>query len=312
MDGRILITGASGFIGRALVPVLRQIGIPIRVAVRPGSELPQWPGVEITRVGDFNQPIDWASVVEGADRVVHLAGIAHAENSNYSAADYHRVNVAATGALAQASVRAGVKRFVFMSSIRAQSAASAVKVLTEDDVPNPTDDYGRAKLTAEAELRAAGVPHTILRPVVVYGPNAKSNIARLARLAALPLPLPFAGFHNRRSLLGIDNLIAAISFALMSPAAIDQTFIVADPDPLGLADIIATLRVASGRSPLLFDLPPQFIALGLKMIGRGDLWDRIGGNLQADPRKLIAAGWAPAHDARTGLAKMVQAGHLAR
>jgi nucleoside-diphosphate-sugar epimerase len=279
---RVLVTGASGFIGAPLVSALAASGM----AVEPAADR-RW-------------------LLDGADAVVHLAGIAHI-GSGVPEATYDQVNHVATAALAQRAAAAGVRRFVFMSSLRAQTGPSADHVLTERDEPRPTDAYGRSKLAAEAAVRAAGVPFTILRPALVHGPNVKGNLASLLRLARLPVPLPFASFTNRRSMVALDNLIAAVRFALESPAALGETFIVADPHPATFAEIVTILRTAMGRRPGLVPLPPALFARALALIGKRELWERLGGNLVADPGKLIAAGWRPVVDTAAGLTAMAQA-----
>jgi nucleoside-diphosphate-sugar epimerase len=304
LSERILVTGASGFVGRRLVGALTEAGQAVRAATRQPTTPADFPGAEAVTLPDLRQPVDWAAALAGIDRVVHLAGIVHADPRAYSADLYHRVNCAATAELAKAAARAGVRRFVYISSIRAQSAATADHALMENDQPHPTEDYGRSKLMAEAAVRAAGVPYTILRPAVIYGPRVASNIASLLRLTATPLPLPFGAFRNRRSLLGIDNLIAAIRFALDSLVAAGETYMVADPDPLTLAEIVAAMR--ADRRPGLFSLPPRLFEVVLKCLGRVDVWDRIGGTLVVDPAKLIAAGLKPVSDTRTGLAAMAR------
>lgn len=302
----VLVTGASGFIGRALVEALARQGGPVRAAVRQSAAASFPRGVETVRHGDLAEPIDWAPLLGGIEAVVHFAGIAH--SSGVPEGLYDRINRDATAALAQAAARAGVQRFVFASSIRAQSGPTAGHVLTEEDVPRPNDAYGRSKLAAEAAVRAAGTPFTILRPVVVYGPGVKANVASLVRLAASPWPLPFAAFTSRRSLLAVENLISAIAFALHTPSAVNETYIVADSEPVTLADIVTALRAGMGRRPRLVRVPPVLFERALTLIGRGDLWERLGGALVADPGKLIAAGWQPAVATRAGLAELGRTG----
>ena len=186
------------------------------------------PGVEVAALPDLANPVDWAPLVAGMDAVVHLAGIAHV-GPDIAEETYDRVNQRGDRRTCRAAAAAGVRRFVFMSSIRAQAGAAADQPLTEADAPRPTDAYGRSKLAAEGAVRAAGVPYTILRPALVYGPGVKGNLASLMRLAALPVPLPFGAFANRRSLLALDNLIAAVRFALEDARAANETYIVADP-----------------------------------------------------------------------------------
>ncbi len=303
----ILVTGATGFIGRALITALAKDDCSLRAAVRrePPYSFPR--GVEVFRHGDLAQAVDWRPAFEDVDCVLHLAAIAHI-GSGVTAELYERVNRAATDELAKAAAEAGIGNFIFVSSLRAQTGPSADHVVIEQDPPAPTDAYGRSKLAAEAALRASGVPFTILRPAVLYGPGAKGNVALLARVAALPGPLPLKSFANRRSMLGIDNFISAVKFVLSSPGAIGETYIVADPPPaLKLSEVIAALRAARGRRALLVPLPPALLERALRSLGRAGLWQRIGGELQADPGKLMAAGWRPTHDTRDGLAAMVQA-----
>jgi nucleoside-diphosphate-sugar epimerase len=302
---RVLVSGASGFIGSAVVAALARDGYTVRAAVRrPHLSFPA--GVEVVQHPDLAETFDWQPFLQGVDQVVHLAGIAHTRGAD--AASYDRINRLATARLATAAVRAGIKHFVFVSSIRAQSGPAADHALTERDDPAPTDAYGASKLAAEAAVRSSGVPFTILRPVLLYGPGVKGNLALLARAAATPLPLPVRDFGNRRSLLGIDNFVSALAFVLATPAAIGETYVVADPGiPPRLSDVFATLRQAKGRRALTLPMSPGYIELPLRLFRRVDLWHRIGGNLRVDAGKLIAAGWRPVHDTSGGLAAMVQA-----
>jgi nucleoside-diphosphate-sugar epimerase len=309
MSARILITGASGFVGRALVDALAGAGHRVRATTRRPGEAGFPAGVETVATHDYRQPVDWAPLLAGVDSVVHLAGIAHIGPA-IGEADYDRVVHAATAELAAACSKAGVRRLVFMSSVRAQSGPAAAGVLTENDAPRPTEAYGRAKLRAEAAVRAAGVPWTILRPAMVYGAGAKGNLALLLRLADSPWPLPFAGLANQRSLVSLDNLIAAVRIGLGADAAARQLYLVADPTPVTLPQIIAALRRGLGRAPRLYRVPPAVFARTFRLIGRGDVWERIGGSLVVDPGKLIAAGWQPDADTLGTLARI--AGQHAR
>jgi nucleoside-diphosphate-sugar epimerase len=302
---RLLITGASGFIGRAVVTAFAQERRALRAAMRRPPQPPFPPGVEIVRQPDLSQPLDWAPLLGGIDQVIHLAGIAH--TGGVAAQLYDRVNRQATAEFAAAAARAGARQFVFVSSIRAQSGPSADHALTERDAAEPIDAYGRSKLAAEEAVRSSGVPFTTLRPVLVYGPGVKGSFALLLRAARWPLPLPVNDFVNRRSLLGIDNLISALRFVISTPAAIGQTYVVADPGmPPRLADVTATIRKAQGRWPFVVPFPTYYLEIPLRMLRRGDLWESLGGNLRVDPGKLLAAGWQPAHDTQSGLAALVQ------
>ena len=191
---------------------------------------------------DLQGEIDWAPIIAGVDIVVHLAAIAH--RSDIDSEDYARANRLATASLARACQHQKIRRLIFMSSIGAQAGSAADHIVTKSDKPSPVTAYDRAKLAAEDEIRNSGVPFTILRPVVAYGPGAKANIALMTRIAALPVPLPFGSFHNRRSLVSIDNLAQAVVFCVDNPATENQTFIVADREPITFAEMLAALRTA--------------------------------------------------------------------
>lgn len=299
---KVLVTGASGTIGRPLIAALAAAGYGVRAAVRDQRARQFPPGVETVRVPDLAGPVDWPALLAGMDAVVHLAGVAHtglAENA------YDQVNHLATAALARAAAMTGIRRFVFVSSIRAQIGTHADRPLRESDPARPTEAYGRSKLAAEAAVRAAGAPFTILRPVLVYTPGAKGNLANLIRLAGSPLPLPFGRLVNRRSLLSVDNLIAAIRFALEGPRSENETFIVADPQAVSVAGIITICRGAMGRGPALLPVPPKLFATLFGLIGQGEKWDRLAGALEAPPTKLLAAGWRPVTDTNAGLTALI-------
>ncbi len=301
---RVLVTGASGFVGRALVNDLASGGYSVRAAMRQPADIFAR-NVEAVAVSDLTRPIEWRHLLNGMDAVVHLAGIAHV-GAPIAEGVYDRVNRLATAELAAAAQKAGT-RLIFASSIRAQSGPSSGRVLTEKDAPQPTDAYGRSKLAAEEAIRASNVPFTIFRPVLVYGANVKGNLASLLRLAQSPLPLPFGRFVNRRSILARDNLVSAIKFALVNDAMVHETYIVADPEPVTLPEMVATMRAAMGRGAGLVPIPPALIASAMRAIGKADLWDRLGGDMVAAPAKLIDAGWKPVAATRDGLAAMVQA-----
>lgn len=304
---RILVTGASGFIGRALVAAFSMSGHTVRAAVRRPPQPAFGSTVEVVGLADLAQPLDWRPLLAGTDAVVHLAGVG--QTSGVAGDLYDRINHLATARLAAAAAQAGVDRFVFVSSVRAQSGPAAAHTLTERDPAEPGDDYGRSKLAAEAAVRASGVPFTILRPVLVYGPAVTGNFALLMRIAASPLPLPLRNFDNRRSLLALDNFVSAIDFVLTASAAIGETYLVADPGPAPrLSEVITTLREARGRRPLLLPMPPVLFKTALRMLRRADVWERLGGDLVVDSGKLAADGWRPAHDTRSGLAAFARAG----
>jgi UDP-glucose 4-epimerase len=298
---RVLVTGATGFVGRLLVPALAQRGWTVRAAMRDnqGARFPS--AIEIARHGDLSGQIDWSPLVEGCSTIVHLAGIAHSEG--VPPEQHDRVNRRATEKLVDAATRAGAGRFILVSSIRAQSGPSADHTLRETDEARPTDIYGRSKLAAETAVRASNVDYVILRPVVIYGPGVKGNLAALARLAASPLPLPFGAMRNRRSLLDVRSLIDAIDLALQMPAMTRETFIVADRDPISFRDLVAALRRGLKRPPRLVSVPLPVLRAALRALGRRRDLERLDGELIADPTKLIATGWQPTIDTAAALAQ---------
>jgi len=178
--------------------------------------------------------------------------------------------------------------------------------VTEADEPRPTDPYGRSKLAAERAVQRCGVAFTILRPVLVYGAGVKGNLRALMRLAALPVPLPFGALAARRSLVSLANLVAAIGFVLRHDTCAGETYVVADPAPVTIAEIVAALRYGMGRKPGLVAVPPPLLRLTLVAVGRGASWDQINGALVAEPRKLLAAGWRPERDTGDALAAMTR------
>jgi UDP-glucose 4-epimerase len=304
MKGRVLVTGASGFIGKRLVAALAKDGWLVRAAARDPSLLTA-AGVEAARMPDLTQSGDWSQVLDGVTHVVHLAGIAHAPGILPDAA-YARINAEVVGEFAEAA-RGKVERFVFMSSVRAQAGLSADRPITEQEPPAPTDAYGRAKLAAEGFLAESGVPFAVLRPAVVYGKGVKGNIAALATLARTAMPLPFGGLTNRRSLLALDNLVSAVALVLEAEAARNETFLVADKEPISVADLVAAMREGLGRSPHLVKMPLGGVKRLLKTVGREADWERIAGDFVVDASKLIAIGWRPEVETRAGIARMMRA-----
>jgi UDP-glucose 4-epimerase len=306
VTGRILVTGATGFIGRHLVPALSSRGFHVRAAVRQhGRSFAFGPEVEIAPLGDLRSEVNWRPLVAGMHAVVHLAGIAHTGPA--VARDvYERVNRLAVRDLSQAA-RAVGSRLIFLSSVRAQAGATAPAILTEDTKPEPSDDYGRAKLEAERDIAAIGGRFVILRPVLVYGPGVAGNMGALLRLARLPFPLPFGSVHNARSLLAIENLIEAIALCATSESALAGTFLVADDASLSLPAMISSLRWGAGRRPGIFPVPTPLLAIATRALGKADAWRRMAGNLVVSTERIKSIGYAPVvttHDALAAMARL--------
>ena len=299
----IALTGATGFIGRHLLKELPKRGYRVRVLLRRPTALP--PEATGAVVGDLARPQNMAAALSGADAVIHSAGLAHGM-SGLPEDDYRVLNTEATVGLARAAERAGAKRFVFLSSIRAQTGPVADGVLTEAQDAAPTDPYGRSKLAAEEGLAQLGLDWVALRPVLVYGPGVKGNMAALVRLARSPYPLPFGALSATRSLLALDNLVGAVDVALSAPGSLRRPLIVADPQALSVADMLAALREGLGRRPGLIPVPPRLIALAFRAIRRTEQLERLAGSLVASPAALQGLGWVPEVETRAGLAALAR------
>jgi nucleoside-diphosphate-sugar epimerase len=305
MTRRVLLTGASGFIGRGLIGPLAKQGFKVRAASRNPDNIASGSEVERVAMPDLSRPANWSGLLAGTTHVVHLAGIAHAPGLVPDGL-YHRINAEAVGELAE-QARGTVERFVFVSSVRAQAGLSADHAISEQDAPQPTDVYGRAKLDAERLVAASGVGYTVLRPAVVYGKGVKGNIATLATLAKTPMPLPFAGLDNHRSLLALDNLVSAIAHVLTAGTARNETFLVADTEPITIADLVSAMREGLGRSPHLVKVPARAVMRLMKSFGKEADWERISGKFVVDVAKLRGTGWKPRVETRAGIMCMMRA-----
>jgi len=301
----IALTGGTGFIGRYLVRELSGRGYRLRVLLRRPSVLP--PECASAVVGDLARPQNMAAALAGVDAVIHSAGVSQAM-SGLPEDDHRALNTEATIALARAAQRAGVRRFVFLSSIRAQSGPIAAGILTEDLEPRPTDAYGRSKLAAERGLAELDLDWVALRPVLVYGEGVKGNMARLIALARSPWPLPLAALDARRSLLALDNLLGAIDLLLAAPAPLRRPLIVADPGPLTIPEMIAAMRRGLGRRPGLFRVPAPLLEAASRAAGRQEAYERLARPLVADTAALARLGWVPAITTASGLEQLMRSG----
>jgi nucleoside-diphosphate-sugar epimerase len=301
----LALTGSTGFIGRHLLRDLAQRGHRLRVLLRRPAAAPMDAASAV--IGDLARPQNMAAALADVDAVIHSAGIG-AGMTGVPADDYRVLNTEATIELARAARRAGAKRFVFLSSIRAQCGPTAATVLTEAADPAPTDPYGKSKLAAERGLADLDLDWVALRAVLVYGPGVKGNVARLTRLARSPWPLPVAALPARRSLLALDNLAAAIDTVLAAPAPLRRAFIAADPQALTIAEMVAAMREGLGRRPGVFPLPQPMLRWMLHASGHDDIHERVSGSLVADPTALMRLGWSPPLATRAGLAALMRAG----
>ena len=299
----LALTGATGFIGQYLLRELPKRGYRLRVLLRQPPSMPMPCASAV--IGDLARPRNMSAALEGVDAVIHSAGFTHGM-SGIPEDDYRLLNTEATIGLARAARRAGAKRFVFLSSIRAQSGPTAETILTEADEPNPTDAYGRSKLSAERGLSELDLDWVSLRAALVYGPGVKGNIAQLMRLARSPLPLPLGSFGGRRSLLALENLSAAIETVLTAPGILRRPLITADAEALTVGEMIAAMRDGLGRWRQVFPMPPVLFDFVLRSIGQGENYQRLSRSLVADPSALMGLGWAPRLTTSDGLSRLMR------
>jgi nucleoside-diphosphate-sugar epimerase len=299
----VALTGATGFIGQYLLRELPKRGYRLRVLLRRPTMLPE--GCASAVIGDLAKPYNMAEALSGVDAVIHSAGIA-STMSGLPEDDYRLFNTEATVKFARAAERARVKRFVFLSSIRAQSGPTAEGVLTEERTPEPTDAYGRSKLAAEQGLAETALDWVALRLALVYGPGVEGNMARLIKLARSPYPLPLAGLKAEHSLLALDNLVEAVDKVLAAQEPLKRPLIVADPKPLTLGGIIAAMRQGLGRRAALFYVPKPLLKTALRAAGHSEGYEPLFGSLVADPSALARLNWVPRVDTTAGLAALVR------
>lgn len=302
----MLVTGASGFVGAALLPALRARGHAVRAAARReiGCDAD-----EQVRVGDLGPETDWREALAGVDAVVHLAARVHVmhDTSTDPLAEFRRSNVEGTAALARAAAASGAKRLVFVSSIKVNGEATDGRPFTERDAPDPKDPYGQSKAEAEKALAGVagetGLEVVVLRPPLVYGPGVRANFLRLLRLADRGVPLPFGAVDNRRSMVFVGNLADAIVRCVEHPAAAGRTFLVSDGEDLSTADLIRRLARALGKRASLVPVPPALMRTAARLLGRGAEADRLLGSLRIDSSALRESlGWRPPFTVDEGLA----------
>jgi UDP-glucose 4-epimerase len=299
----IALTGVTGFIGGYLLGGLLREGYAVRVLLRRPAQL----SADCTNavIGDLERPINMAAALAGVDTVIHSAGLS-LQMSGTPEADFRRLNAEATGNLARAALRAGVRRFIFLSSVRAQADVSSSRVLTEDLAAAPTDPYGRSKLLAEQQLASLDLDWVALRLPLVFGAGVKGNMATLVKLARSPFPLPFGALRAQRSLLSLDNLLSALILLIQSQEPLRRPLIVADPTPLSIPEMIEAMRSGLGRSPGLVPVPATVLQTAFRLSGRGELYRRLAEPLVADSRQLLEMGWAPRRQTRDALAELAQ------
>jgi UDP-glucose 4-epimerase len=303
MSSLIALTGATGFIGQFLLQELPRRGHRLRVLLRRPADMRVQGSSAV--IGDISRPQNMGAALADVDAVVHTAGLS-SEMTGVPEDDYRALNTDATVSLAHAARRAGAKRFVFLSSIRAQCGPVSGEVLTEALEPRPTDAYGKSKLAAEQALAELDFDWVALRLVLVYGPGVKGNMAQLMQIARLPYPLPIGGLDAKRSLLSLHNLADAIDTVLATPVPLRRALIAADPEPLSIGQMIAAMRLGLGRKPHLVHVPDPLLRAALRLSGKSELYERLTGSLVADPAALTRLGWHPSVETTAALADLMR------
>ena len=291
----VLVTGASGFVGRHVAPTLAREGWSVRRAVRSPDGMDD--EVVIESIGPET---DWTAALEGVDAVVHLAARVHHKHEEHAVQLYRNVNIAGTLHLARCAAAAGVRQFIFVSTVLVHGRSNeGLAPFSENDILTPRGLYGMSKAAAEAGLRTlardSAMSISVIRPPLVYGAGAKGNFALLTRAVSLGLPLPFAAIRNHRAFLAVQNLSSFIlrRLAHPDPASNFEIFLVADREQVSTPEFIERLAKASGKSPRLFRVPPDLLGTLLSMIGRQDMHDSLIGSLELNVSKALATGWQP-------------------
>lgn len=308
-----LVTGANGYLGSALCSRAASNGLPVRACVRTAIEISPGTAGKIA-VGAVDGATDWAPALHGCTTVMHLAARVHvmAERASNPLVEFRRVNVDGTLNLARQAVAAGVRRFVFVSSVKVNGESTATDhAFSAADAPAPQDPYGISKMEAEQGLRQiaaeTGMEVVIVRPPLVYGPGVKANFAALMRAVQRGVPLPLASVaHNRRSFVALDNLVDLLVTCIDHPAAANQTFLVSDGEDLSTADLLRRLGQAMNKPARLFPVPPSLLQLGANILGKGDMAQRLLGNLQVDiGHTRNTLNWNPPISVDEGLRRAV-------
>lgn len=293
---RALVTGSSGFVGRALVAELRRRGWQAGASVRRISAHDA--DADVVETGELSTSTDWTAALRAVDTVFHLAARVHQTGGEEAGAEaiYQRANADATAALARAAIAAGVGRFVFVSSVKVMGDVSPMRPFDEGDEPQPQDAYGRSKLDAERALEglAAQIEVSIVRPPLVYGPGVRANFLSLLRLAASGWLLPLGAARAGRSMVFIDNLVDALIACAIVPHRSPATYFVTDGHDASVAEILTIVRAEMGLSPRLLAPPAGMVQAAARLLGRADAAQRLFSPLLVNTGRIRAElGWSP-------------------
>ena len=311
-DGVTLVTGATGFVGRAVCAELARRQYAVRSIVRVHRVSDSVSGAELSdrvQLDDIGPATDWSGALDEVKAVVHLAARVHVmhDSSADSLAAFRAVNVAGTLNLARQAAAAGVQRFLFMSSVKVNGECTQPgQAFTEADAPAPQEAYGVSKHEAELALREVGAETgmevVIIRSPLVYGPGVKANFKALMQAVQHVWLLPLGAVHNQRSLVALDNLVDFIVTCITHPQAANQTFLVSDGQDLSTTELVRGMAQAAGVPARLFPVPVWALQAGASLLGKGDALQRLCGNLQVDISKARSLlGWVPPVSVEEGL-----------
>lgn len=309
-----LVTGANGFVGTAIVLQLEIIGRSVRPCIRSGRSASAHFKQACVAIEDLSDSTDWHAALYGVTEVVHSAARVHVMNdqSANSLAEFRKVNVAGTLNLARQAAAAGVRRFVFMSSIKVNGESTDPdKPYMADDIPAPVDPYGISKLEAEQGLlrlaAETGMEVAIIRPVLVYGLGVKANFLSMMKFLDKGIPLPLGAIHNKRSLVALDNLVDLAITCLDHPAAANQVFLVSDDEDLSTSELLRRMGKALGKPARLLPVPSSWLNLAATLIGKRNVAQRLCGSLQVDIEKTRQVlGWHPPLSVDQGLKRAAE------
>lgn len=308
---RVMLTGASGFVGRAVLLRLSAVlNLELVAAVRsPASGFPEL--VSCVQVAGLEADTQWQEALRNCRVVIHSAARVHVMNDRCAdpLTEFRKVNVEGTLNLARQAVAAGVKRFIFVSSIKVNGEATAPgKPFTAADAPAPVDPYGISKLEAEQGLQIlaaeTGMEVVIIRPVLVYGPGVKANFRSMMNWLGRGLPLPLGAVNNKRSLVALDNLVDLILTCIDHPAAANQIFLASDGEDLSTTELLRCMGRALGKPARLLPIPTFVLQAGAVLLGKRDMAQRLCGSLQVDigkTRQLL--DWTPPVSVDTAIGK---------
>nr|WP_296759864.1 SDR family oxidoreductase [Thioalkalivibrio sp.] len=309
----VMVTGATGFLGRALVARLAsEPRFVVRAASRSAN--PGWPQCVVPiQMGDLGGSPDYAEALRGVSCLIHSAARVHvsANSAPDALASFHSVNVVGTRRLAEQAADAGVRRFIFVSSVKVNGASTEPgEPFRMSDIPRPQCAYGISKWQAEQALwqvaAETGLEIAVVRPPLAYGPGVKANVLRLMRLVDRGWPLPLAAVDNRRSLVALDNLVDLLTHCIDHPAAPGQTFLVSDGHDLSTPELVRGLAHAMGRPVRLFRVPLPLLRIAGQLSGRLGEFERLTDSLQVDIRATCETlGWEPPLSVQEGLLRAV-------